>query len=148
MGGLSSIGARLFGRGTRGGGRKGLGGAAMARKKRSNARKLSRREFLARSAAAGVAHSMPAALASSASIGAAAAADPELGSIPLQGWRMRQFVAGDSGLLLSAPNQPLGKILRLTLDGKPAPGNPMAGKIGAATVPVINPPADMATSLI
>lgn len=37
-------------------------------------------------------------------------------------------------------NQALGKILHLTLDGKPAPGNPMAGRTGAATVQVFDPP--------
>ena len=54
------------------------------------------------------------------------------------------LTAGDRQRFTPAqdPNQPAGKILRLTLDGKPAPGNPMEGQTGARTVAVIDPPRD------
>jgi glucose/arabinose dehydrogenase len=51
------------------------------------------------------------------------------------GERMRFTPAQD-------PDQALGKILHLTLDGKPASGNPMAGKAGSTTVTLIDPPED------
>lgn len=38
------------------------------------------------------------------------------------------------------PDQAIGKIIHLTLDGQPAPDNPWAGKTGAASVKVTDPP--------
>ena len=40
------------------------------------------------------------------------------------------------------PNLPMGKVLHLTLDGKPAADNPGAGRAGAARVQVTDPPED------
>jgi len=69
-------------------------------------------------------------------VGAAVAFSPDQ--------RFLFLTAGDRQRFTPAqdPNQPAGKILRLTLDGKPAPGNPMEGKTGARSVPVIDPPRD------
>lgn len=67
-------------------------------------------------------------------VGAAVAFSPDQ--------RFLFLTAGDRQRFTPAqdPNQPAGKILRLTLDGKPAPGNPMEGKTGARSVAVIDPP--------
>jgi aldose sugar dehydrogenase len=72
--------------------------------------------------------------------GAAVAFAPDGNSLFLAvGDRQRMTPAQD-------PNQPVGKILHLTLDGKPSPDNPNYGKTGAETVPVIDPPADTETA--
>jgi glucose/arabinose dehydrogenase len=44
------------------------------------------------------------------------------------------------------PDQPVGKILHLTLDGQPAPDNPNFGKTGAASISLIDPPTDTETA--
>ena len=45
------------------------------------------------------------------------------------------------------PSQPLGRILHLTLDGQPAPGNPFRDKVGATTTEITDPPENTGTAL-
>ncbi len=78
--------------------------------------------------------------------------DPEGGQGGQFGGRIAFSPDGESLFLSSGerqrftpaqdPNQPLGKILHLTLDGKPAADNPMAGKTGASEVTITDPPED------
>src|SRR5258705_13878974 len=67
-------------------------------------------------------------------VGAAVAFSPDQKFLFLTAGDRQRFTPAQD------PNQPAGKILRLTLDGKPAPGNPMQGQTGATSVPVIDPP--------
>ena len=69
-------------------------------------------------------------------VGAAVAFSPDQKFLFLTAGDRQRFTPAQD------PNQPVGKILRLTLDGKPAPGNPMEGKTGARSVLVIDPPKD------
>ncbi|MBS0448833.1 MAG: PQQ-dependent sugar dehydrogenase [Proteobacteria bacterium] len=69
-------------------------------------------------------------------VGAAVAFSPDKQTLFLTAGDRQRFTPAQD------PNQPAGKILRLTLDGQPAPGNPMAGKTGAKSVEVIDPAAD------
>jgi aldose sugar dehydrogenase len=54
------------------------------------------------------------------------------------------LTVGDRMLMTPAqePDQPNGKIMHLTLDGKPHPENPNAGKVGARTINLIAQPGD------
>ena len=77
----------------------------MTRRSQSDRGRISRREFIARSAAMGAALSVPALLAGYASKSAAAATDVFSGSASFdRGWRMRHFESGDQGAHLSDPN--------------------------------------------
>ena len=68
--------------------------------------------------------------------GANLAFAPDGGSLFLSAGERQRFTPAQD------PNQALGKVHHLTLDGAPAPGNPGAGQTGAATVQVADPPAN------
>jgi glucose/arabinose dehydrogenase len=69
-------------------------------------------------------------------LGAIVAFAPDGNSLFLSSGERQRFTPAQD------PDQAIGKILHLTLDGRPAPGNPQAGKTGAATVLVADPPED------
>ena len=68
--------------------------------------------------------------------GAAIAFAPDGRSLFLSSGERQRFTPAQD------PDQALGKILHLTLDGAPWPGNPGIGKLGAKTIKVIDPPED------
>jgi glucose/arabinose dehydrogenase len=68
--------------------------------------------------------------------GARIAFPPDGNSLFLSAGERQRFMPAQD------PNLPMGKVLHLTPDGNPAPGNPGAGKTGAATVSVTDPPED------
>jgi glucose/arabinose dehydrogenase len=68
--------------------------------------------------------------------GATLAFAPDGGSLFLTSGERQRFTPAQD------PNQALGKILHLTLDGKPAADNPHAGQAGAGEVTVTDPPED------
>lgn len=68
--------------------------------------------------------------------GARIAFAPDGNSIFLSSGERQRFTPAQD------PNEPLGKILHLTLDGKPAAGNPLAGRTGAGRVTITDPPKD------
>jgi glucose/arabinose dehydrogenase len=68
--------------------------------------------------------------------GATMAFAPDGGSLFLTSGERQRFTPAQD------PNQALGKILHLTLDGQPAADNPKAGETGAGEVVVTDPPED------
>lgn len=72
--------------------------------------------------------------------GAAIAFAPDGRSLFLSSGERQRFTPAQDA------DQALGKVLHLLLDGAPWPGNPGAGRVGAKTIMVTEPPADSAAA--
>ena len=68
--------------------------------------------------------------------GARIAFSPDGNSLFLSAGERQRFTPAQD------PSLPMGKVLHLTLDGKPAPGGPFASRGGAPKVKVTDPPED------